>query len=85
MAHLQLVLDDTVEADLTSQANARGVEPEQLAAQLVETGLRSASSGNTLQNLRTEAIKAMKNDRKGRLLGLNGMSAREFAHTDHKY
>ena len=85
MAQLQLELDEIVGANLASRAAARGVKPEQLAAELVKTGLNSTSTGTASGDRRSEAIEEMKRDRKGRLLGLSGMSAREFAHLDHKY
>jgi hypothetical protein len=82
---VQLDLDEAVEADLAAQASARGIRPEQLAAALVRAGLRAELAGESLREMRHEVIEAIKRDRRGHTLGLNGMSVREFAHLDHKY
>jgi hypothetical protein len=82
---LQLELDEAVEADLTTKAGERGLSPEQLAAELVRAGLDDKAAKDSLRETRDRAIEAMQRDRAGRTIGLNGMSAREFAHLDHKY
>jgi len=80
---MTLRLDESLSADIAAQAAVSGLNAEELLAQIVRANL--PKTDETVRENRRDAIRKIKELRKGTSIDLKGQSMNKFVHDDHKY